>query len=54
MNESLVEVSPDMIRRGVETLLEERFSTPHEEIVSLVFMAMEYQRRREVASRTKS
>lgn len=46
----LVQVSPAMIRRGVEALLEEPRSTPNDELVDLIYTAMEYQRRREFAS----
>lgn len=50
MNKPLVEVSPLMIRRGVETLLEEARSTPNEELVDLIYTAMEYHRQRVAAS----
>ena len=50
--EDLVRVSPEMIKRGVEALREESHATPHEELVDLIYTAMEYQRRRDAASAT--
>jgi hypothetical protein len=52
--EELVSVSRGMIAAGVQALLEESYSTPREELVDLIYTAMEYQRRRELASATKS
>ena len=49
-----VSESPAMIAAGVETLRAESFGTPHEELVSLIYAAMEYQRRRECASDSMS
>lgn len=54
MENSHVECSPGMIRRGVEAMLEEPRSTPDEDLVDMIFTAMEYQRRREAASATIS
>jgi hypothetical protein len=34
--------------------LEEPHATPHEELVDLIYSAMEYQRRRDIASVTSS
>lgn len=48
--EPLVVVSEGMIRAGMEALSSETFATPWEELVDLVYTAMEYQRRREIAS----
>jgi hypothetical protein len=50
--EELVRVSPAMIEAGVRAMLEESYSTPREELVDLIYTAMEYQRRREAASAT--
>jgi hypothetical protein len=50
----LVEVTSAMIGAGVNALREEGFATPQEDLVNLIYMAMEYQRRRESASITKS
>jgi len=52
--DELVQVTQAMIRAGVEALREEPYSTPHAELVDLIYSAMEYQRRRDAASRTKS
>jgi hypothetical protein len=49
-----VEVSEGMIRAGLEALREESYATSQEELVDLIYSAMEYQRRREEASRTSS
>lgn len=54
MKMPLIEVSPDMVRRGVEALLEEARSTPDNELVDLIYTAMEYQRQREAASDTSA
>ena len=54
MSDELVSVSPGMIAAGVGALLEESYSTPLEELVDLVYTAMEYQRRRDFASATSS
>lgn len=48
----LVFISESMIRAGVEALEEESYSTPHSDLVDLIYSAMEYQRRREEASLT--
>jgi hypothetical protein len=48
--EELVVVSERMIRAGLDALREESFATPHEELVDLIYTAMEYQRRRDSAS----
>jgi hypothetical protein len=53
MNEE-VEISEGMIRAGVDALKEESYAIPQEELVDLIYSAMEYQRRREAASRTSS
>ena len=52
--EELVGVSHAMIEAGVRTLLEESYATPREELVDLIYTAMEYQRRRELASATSA
>ena len=52
--DDLVTVTPAMIAAGLSALREEGFSTPQEELVDLIYTAMEYQRRREAASETKS
>jgi hypothetical protein len=49
-----VEVSPAMLKAGVEALREETFAAPQEELASLIYMAIQYQRRRECASATIS
>jgi hypothetical protein len=51
--DEVVEVSPAMIVAGVRALSDESYSAPYEEIVDLIYTAMEYQRRREAASSTK-
>lgn len=48
-----VVVSEEMRRAGVEALRDQSYATSHEELVDLIYMAMEYQRRREAASLTK-
>ena len=53
-DDELVQVSAGMIRAGLDALREETFSTSQEELVDLIYSAMEYQRRREAASATKS
>jgi hypothetical protein len=52
--DDLFEVSEAMVRAGVAVLREEPYATSHEELVDLIYSAMEYQRRREVASRSTS
>ena len=52
--DGFVECSASMIEAGIRALREETFHTPHDEVVSLVYMAMEYQRIRDAASRTIS
>ena len=51
--EELVAVSEGMTRSGIDALKEGTYGTPMEELVALIYMAMEYQRRREAASSTK-
>jgi len=53
-DDDLVEVSPTMIRAGLDALSDESQATPQEDLVDLIYTAMEYQRRREAASSTKS
>lgn len=53
-DDDLVCVTPDMLRAGVRALREETYASPHEDVVGLIYMAMEYQRRRASASITKS
>jgi len=48
--DDFVQVSEGMRRVGVEALREESYGASHEELVDLIFTAMEYQRRREAAS----
>ena len=43
--ELLVEVSPEMLRAGIEALREVSLATDLREIVSAVYMAMEYEKR---------
>lgn len=52
--EEVVAVSSGMISAGIRALLEESYSTPREDLVDLIYTAMEYQRRREAASETSS
>lgn len=44
--DEVVVVTPEMVVAGVEALREEGFATSHEDLVSLIYMAMEYQRSR--------
>ena len=53
-DEELVVVSEAMIGAGLDALREESFGTAHEELVDLIYSAMEYQRRRDEASATIS
>jgi hypothetical protein len=48
--DKIVVVSAEMIRAGMAALREETFGSSHGELVSLIYMAMEYQRRRDAAS----
>lgn len=50
--DELVVVSSEMIDAGVEALREQSHATPQGDLVNLIYMAMEYQRRREAASLT--
>jgi hypothetical protein len=50
----LVQVSEEMVRAGLEAVHEEPYGTSHEELVDLIYTAMEYQRRREAASSTSA
>jgi hypothetical protein len=50
--DDLVAVSEGMIRAGIEALRGESYATSQEELVDLIYTAMEYQRRREAASAT--
>lgn len=45
-DDDLVIVSREMERAGVAALIKEGFATPQDELVSLIYMAMEYQRRK--------
>jgi hypothetical protein len=51
--DDLIAVSEAMIRAGIEALREESYATSQEELVDLIYTAMEYQRRREEASFTR-
>jgi hypothetical protein len=50
--DELVAVSEGMIRAGIEALRDESYATSQEELVDLIYTAMEHQRRRELASAT--
>jgi hypothetical protein len=54
IDDDIVIVSPEMIRAGVGALVSESYGTPQEDLAGLIYMAMEYQRRREAASLTNS
>ena len=53
-DDEIVQVSVPMLRAGIERLREQSFAASQEDIVGLIYMAMEYQRRREDASFVKS
>ena len=54
VDDDVVIVSPQMTKTGVGALLAECYGTPKDDLVGLIYMAMEYQRRRDLASLTSS
>ena len=52
--DEIAEANEAMVRAGVDAIRDESHATPHSDLVNLIYMAMEYQRRRDTASSTKS